>query len=47
VKEPPAEGKANHAVLRAVAEYYRVAPSDVRILSGHTSRRKLLEVPDS
>lgn len=46
VKEPPTEGKANAAVLRAVADYYGVAPSDLRMLSGHSSRRKLLELPD-
>ncbi|MFW6056524.1 MAG: DUF167 domain-containing protein [Chloroflexota bacterium] len=44
VKEPPTEGKANGALLRAVAAYYHVAPSDVRIVSGHSSRRKLVEV---
>ena len=46
VQEPPTEGKANGAVLRAVAAYYHVAPSDVRMLSGHSSRRKVLELPD-
>ena len=44
VKEPPSEGKANAAVLKAVAAYYRVAPSDVRMVAGHSSRRKVLEV---
>ncbi|MFW6103162.1 MAG: DUF167 domain-containing protein [Chloroflexota bacterium] len=44
VKEPPSEGKANSALLKAVAAYYRVAPSDVRIVSGHSSRRKLVDV---
>lgn len=47
VKEPPTEGKANLAVLRAVAEYYRVAPSDVRLVSGLSARHKVVEVPDS
>jgi uncharacterized protein (TIGR00251 family) len=47
VKEPPKEGKANLAVLRAVAEYYRVAPGDVRLVSGLSGRHKVVEVPDS
>lgn len=47
VKEPPSEGKANLAVLRAVAEYYRVAPGDVRLVSGLSGRHKVVEVPDS
>jgi len=46
VKEPPTEGRANAAVVRAVADYYRVAPSDVRVVSGYTSRRKTLEIAD-
>lgn len=45
VKEPPSEGRANAAVLKAVAAYYRVAPSDVRMVAGHSSHRKVLEVP--
>jgi uncharacterized protein (TIGR00251 family) len=46
VKEPPAEGKANEAVLRAVAGYYKVAPRDVRLVSGGSGRHKVLELPD-
>jgi uncharacterized protein len=46
VKEPPTEGKANEAVLRAVAAYYRVAPRDVSIVSGASGRHKVLELPD-
>lgn len=46
VKEPPREGKANAAVLRAVAEYFRVAPSDVRLVSGASGRHKTVELPD-
>ena len=45
VKEPPKEGKANEAVLRAVAEYYGVAQRDVRLVSGATGRHKIVEVP--
>jgi uncharacterized protein (TIGR00251 family) len=46
VKEPPTEGKANEAVLRAVADFYRVAQRDVRLVSGGSGRRKVLEVPE-
>ena len=46
VKEPPKEGKANSAVVRAVADYFGVAPSDVRVVSGLAARRKVLELPD-
>lgn len=44
VKEPPVHGRANAAILRALAEYFGLAPSRVRIISGHTSRRKVVEV---
>ncbi len=47
VKEPAKEGKANEAVIRAVAEYYGVAQRDVRIVSGGASRHKVLELADS
>lgn len=46
VKEPPKEGKATEAVLRAVAQHYGVPFRDVRLVSGATSRHKTLELPD-
>ncbi len=39
------EGKANEAVVKAVAKALRVPKSSVRIISGHASRTKMLEVP--
>ena len=44
VKEPPREGKANRAVVKLIAKYFSASPASVRIVSGHTSRNKLLEV---
>lgn len=44
VKEPPKEGRANKAVRIALAEHFGAAPSDVRIIKGLRSRRKLAEV---
>ena len=44
VKEPPREGKANRAVVRLLAEYYKVSPSSVRIISGFGSRNKVIEI---
>ncbi|EMJ98439.1 TIGR00251 family protein [Leptospira sp. B5-022] len=46
VKEPAIEGKANDAVVRAVAEEFGLAPSKVKILKGEKSKLKLLEVYD-
>lgn len=44
VKEPPVQGRANAAIQRALAEYFSVAPSRVRIISGYTSRSKVIEI---
>lgn len=44
VKEPPVQGRANQAIIRALAEYFNVSLSRLRIISGHTSRQKIVEV---
>lgn len=35
-------GEANEAIVRAVAEWLRIAPSRVQLLHGASGRRKLL-----
>ena len=40
VAAPPAGGKANHALIGAMAELLGVAPKDVSLLSGQRTRRK-------
>lgn len=44
VKEPPREGKANAAIIRALAEHFSVPSSRVRLVSGFTSRQKVFDV---
>ena len=44
VKEPATEGKANRAIERALAEYFKVSPGEVRIIAGQTSRNKTVEI---
>lgn len=44
IKEPPVEGKANRAIIKALAEYFDVAPSLVSLASGPTSREKIFEI---
>ena len=46
VREPAQDGKANHAIEKAIAEYFNVAPARVRIISGFTSREKMIEILD-
>ncbi len=44
LKAPPVEGKANAALVKFLARCLDVARSDVRIVGGHTSRRKRIFV---
>ena len=46
VKEPPVNGMANQAVIRALSEYLKVSKSQIRIVSGAISRKKIVESPD-
>jgi uncharacterized protein (TIGR00251 family) len=41
---PPVDGKANDECIRYLAEWAGVARSAVRIVSGATSRMKLVEI---
>lgn len=45
VKAPPREGKANEAVIAALATHFNVSKSAISIISGHTARRKVVEIP--
>ena len=44
IKEPPIQGRANEAIIRVVAGFFRIPHSEVRIVSGWTGRRKILEI---
>lgn len=44
VTRPPADGEANRAVLRLVAEALNLSVSRVTLISGQRGRRKLVEV---
>ncbi len=44
VTEPPVKGRASAAICRALAAHFGLSLASVRILSGHTSRAKLVEV---
>ena len=44
LKATPAGGKANKSLTSVLAEFFGVRKSDVRIVTGMTSRRKIVEV---
>lgn len=44
VKEPPEKGKANKAVIGALANYFKVSKSQVKISAGLSSKNKVIEV---
>lgn len=44
VKEPPVQGKANAAIVKALAEFFGVSQSNVSIISGWTSRVKTIKI---
>lgn len=44
VKEPPIKGKANEAIRNALAVYFKIGSTKVRIVSGYASRNKIIEV---
>ncbi|MEM0139085.1 MAG: DUF167 family protein [Ferroplasma sp.] len=43
-KEPFENNRANIDIIRQVAKYYSVGSMDVSIVSGFSSRKKILEV---
>ena len=44
VKETPEKGKANEAIRNALAVYFKVASSRIKIVSGYSSRNKVIEI---
>lgn len=46
VTSPPERGKANAAVIEVLAKWLKVGVSQLSLVSGKTSRNKLVSVPD-
>ena len=43
-KERPVEGRANEAITKLLAEHFDISRSQVRLVSGATSKRKVFEI---
>jgi hypothetical protein len=46
VKEPPIENRANNALVKLIAEHFKIPKSKVKITSGLKSKRKIIELVD-
>ena len=44
VKEEPIKGRANLAIRNALAVYFKTGTSSVKIILGHTSRNKIIDI---
>ncbi len=44
IKSPAREGKANKAIIKLLADYFRVPQSSVIIKSGLSSKKKVIEI---
>lgn len=44
VNEPADKGKANEAVLKSLADYFDLPKWKLSIISGHTTRQKVIEI---
>jgi len=44
VNQPAEDGKANKAAIELLAKYFKVKKSAVSIISGETSRNKIVEI---
>lgn len=44
VKEPPIQGRANKAIIETLAKYFDISPMRIKIVFGHTSRNKIVEI---
>ncbi len=44
IKAKPQEGKANEELMKKLARHFKVPVSSVRIVSGRTSKRKVVEI---
>lgn len=44
IDAPPVNGRANKRLIEILSEYFNVPLRDIRIVSGFTSRNKIVEI---
>lgn len=46
IDAPAEKGRANARLIELLADYFKIKKSAVRIIRGHTSRNKVVEIGD-
>ena len=46
IRSEPKNGKANMELLKKLADYFKVPISDIKIISGKTSRKKVVVIKE-
>lgn len=46
IAAPPVDGKANKELLKFLAKNFQIPITSIRLVSGETSKKKKLELPD-
>lgn len=46
VQTPPEDGKANKEVIKLLAKHFNTSKSKIKIISGKTTRLKIIEIFD-
>jgi len=44
VKEPPVKGKANQAIARALADFFDIPVSSIKLKAGFSNNQKIFEI---
>ncbi len=44
VTQQPTGGRANEAIIKALAQHFATSTSRIHLISGHTSRQKIFEI---
>lgn len=44
VKEAPVNGQANEAIIKALANYFDVTRSNIKLISGQSAKQKVFEI---
>ncbi len=44
LNSPPLDGKANEELIEALADYFNVSKSKIKIISGHKGKIKIVDI---